>query len=287
MRVRVVREGTGALLERLRRPEGRDADVLWGGGAESLVANIDLFRPYLSPERAAVPAELRDEAGLWTGFSVLPMVIIYNQRLVPPERAPRRWSDLASKDFKGGVAYADPATSGSAYTILRTMLAAFRSAAAGSADPDEAAWRAMERFVGAIGGQPLAESTMVYRGVASGEYLAGATYENAGADARRLGSDVGVAYPLDGTSAVPDGIALLAWSSRAQAAERFVDFALGLDVAKVSAARFGRRSARGDAPVPEGLPPLSEIRILDYDFDAAVAERALTLGRFKSLTSRP
>lgn len=126
---------------------------------------------------------------------------------------------------------------------------------------------------------------MVYRGVAAGEYLVGATYENAGADAQKLGSDVRLVYPLDGTSAIPDGVAMLAAAPRSAAARRFIDFALSLDVAKVSAARFGRRSARADAPVPAGLPPLSEIKVLDYDFDAAVAERTETIERFKALTA--
>ena len=290
LRVRVVSDGTGALLERLSRGEGDGADVLWGGGAESLVANISLFEAYRSPERAAIPASLRDEAGYWTGFTVLPMVIIYNSRLVPEAVAPARWSDLLNPALAGSVAFADPATSGSSYTILRTMLVAGGAAVAGGAGSEseaaeKAAWRLIEGFVGAIGGEPLDESALVYRGVASGEYLAGVTYENAGAESQRLGSDVRLVYPADGTSAVPDGVAVLRDAPHPAAARRFVDFVLGADVAGVVAARFGRRSARLDAPVPDGLPPFESIRLLDYDFDAAVAGRQATIERFADLTA--
>jgi len=125
----------------------------------------------------------------------------------------------------------------------------------------------------------------VYRGVASGEYLAGVTYENAGAESRRLGSDVRLVYPADGTSAVPDGVAILRGAPHPGAARRFVDFALGADVAGVVAARFGRRSARLDSPVPDGLPPFESIRLLDYDFDAAVSRRQATIERFADLTA--
>jgi len=287
LRVRVVRDGTGALLERLRRPEGREADVLWGGGAESLVANIDLFQPYESPERAFVPESLRDAEGYWTGLTVLPMVIIVNSKLVPEASVPRSWADLAKPEFNGSVAYADPASSGSAYTILRTMLVASRTAAGpGAGAGDKAAWRQIEGFVAGIGGAPLAESSLVYRAVAAGEYLVGATYENAGAEAQRLGSDVRIVYPEDGTSAVPDGVAVIRSSVRLEAAKRFVDFVLSVDVARVIAAKIKRRSARSDSPVPEGLPPLESIRLLDYDFDAAVSERSSTLERFKALTGK-
>jgi len=287
LRVRVVPDGTGALLARLGRGEGKDADVLWGGGAESLVANLALFEAYESPERAAIPASLRDEDGFWTGFTVLPMVIIVNSRLVPAVDLPARWSDLLQPRFADSVAFANPASSGSAYTILRTMLVAGSAAVAGSdIDHDGAAWRLIEGFVAAIGGTPVEESALVYSGVAAGEYLAGVTYENAGAEARRLGSDVTIVYPEDGTSAVPDGVAILKGAPHRDAARLFVDFVLGNDVARVVTARFKRRSARSDAPVPEGLPPLESIRLLDYDFDASVSQREATIERFRLLTGR-
>jgi len=280
LRVRVVADGTGALLARLRRDAGRGADVLWGGGAESLVANIDLFAAYQSPERSAIPPGLRDAQGCWTGFTVLPMVIIVNTRLVSAEHMPRRWSDLANPALAGSVAFADPASSGSSYTILRTMLMA-----AGASKKPERAWNLIEGFVKSIGGTPLAESALVYRSVAAGEYLVGATYENAGADAQRLGSDVRIVYPADGTSAVPDGVAILNERAHDKAACRFVDFVLGPDVARVVIARFKRRSARSDAPVPEGLRSLDSIPLLDYDFNAAVLERDSTIKRFAALVS--
>lgn len=296
LRVRTVSNGTGALLEKLQRGEGKDADVLWGGGAESLVANLGLFEPYLSPERGAIPASLRDEEGYWTGFTVLPMVIIVNTRLVPANAMPKRWSDLALPAFAGSVAFANPARSGSSYTILRTMLVAGGDAvaasdssgdASGDASGDRGAWRMIEGFVGAIGGQPLEESALVYKSVASGEYLVGCTYENAGAESQRLGSDVRVVYPADGTSAVPDGVARIRGAPHREAAARFIDFVLGNDVARVVTARFKRRSARLDAPVPEGLPPLDSIRLVDYDFDASVALRSSIIERFSGMTKKP
>lgn len=278
LRVRLVSDGTGALLNRLS--SGEAADVLWGGGAESLVANLSLFQPYKSPERAAIPAGLKDDDGYWTGFTVLPMVIMVNARLVPPGAMPSAWADLLEPELAGSVAFADPTSSGSSYTILRTMLVAARNVSSGD---DEAAWRFVGGFIGAIGAETLSESAMVYRGVASGEYLAGVTYENAGAESLRLGSDVRIVYPEDGTSAVPDGVAILRGAANEDAARRFIDFALGRDVASVVSARFKRRSARADIAAPEGLPQLESVRLLDYDFDAAVAERDATIERFASM----
>ena len=276
LRVHVVADGTGALLRRLR--QGERADLLWGGGAESLVANIDLFDSYDSPERAFIPATLRDQDGYWTGFTVLPMVVFANKRLVQPGSLPRGWGDLIAPSLQGAVAYADPASSGSSYTILRTMLVAL-----GYPERSEDAWRFIEGFVKAIAATPLKESALVYQGVASGEYIAGVSYENAGMDAQRFGSDIVVIYPVEGSSAVPDGIAIVHGAEHRSAAQDFVDFALSRDVAKVMAASFKRRSSRIDAPDPEGLLPLSSIPLVDYDFDAAVRERESTIERFQAL----
>ncbi len=276
LRVRVVAGGTGELLERLRAEASFPrADVLWGGGAESLAANTDLFEPYFSPEAEAIPGDLKDPRGLWTGYTVLPMVILVNGRLLPGAETPRTWSDLNAPRLRGSIAFADPAVSGSSYTLLRTILLAAGGGAAG--------WRAAEDFARSLDGIVLPESSLVFRSVASGEYLAGLTYENAVMDAGGAGSDVRVVYPADGTSAVPDGVAVVRGAGHGESARAFVDFVLGKDAALVVVDRFGRRSARSDAPGPEGKPPLSDLKILPYDVGRAASERSATIDRFRGL----
>lgn len=291
LRVRVVYDGTGAILSRLGAGQTGQADVLWGGGAESLVANIHLFQPYISPERSYIPENLKDEAGYWTGFTVLPMVIIYNARLISIDDAPKGWADLASPVFYGSIAFANPSTSGSSYTILRTLLVVSRNAESGitgrtGSKADDPDWVLMQRLMLSMGGTTLDESSSVYRSVASGEYLVGMTFETAGAEARRLGSDVVIVYPRDGTSAIPDGVAIVKDAPHPDAAKMFVDFVLGYDVARVVSAKFKRRPARIDAPVPEGMPSLDAIRLVDYDFNEAVHDRERTLSRFETLRKR-
>lgn len=279
LQVQVVSGGTGELLVRLRSETAEPrADLLWGGGAESLAANADLLEPYISPQAAAIPPNLKDPGGAWTGFTVLPMVLIVNGRLLPESRVPRSWSDLGMSAFRGSIAYADPSISGSAYTILRTMLLAGGGGQAG--------WSRLADFTRNLEGSVLPESVLVFRGVASGEYLAGLTYETAVTDAGRAGSDVRVVYPADGTSAVPDCVAVARGTPHPAAARAFVDFVLGPDVAAVVVGRFGRRSARMDAPAPEGLPPLRALRLVPYDIGASASERQATLSSFRELLER-
>lgn len=293
----VVSAGTGELIARMRSPsvdEAERADVLWGGGAESLDAVRDLFVPYRSREDAAVPAELKDPEGRWTGFSLVPMVIIYNKNLVPPAEVPRSWRDLAKPFFKGRVAFADPARSGSAYTALATMLRALAVPVSGAADglPGSAeSWAFVDALIAAIGGEPVAESERVYGGVAAGEWFAGISFESAALSLEAAGAGIGIVYPEEGTSAVPDGVAVAAAGKNRAEAEAFVDFVLGPDVQGVVAERWLRRSVRIGAALPPEVPPLSSLKIVPYERSSAGREKQRVLAEWRRrlalATSRP
>lgn len=286
LRVRVEQGGTGDILRRARAereaPAGsalaRDrADLLWGGGAETLTANADLFEPYRSPEALAVPDQWKAPDGTWTGFTVLPMAIGYNVRLLPADRVPGSWAELLEPRFKGAIAYADPAVSASSYTILRTLGSAMEGRGGLSRAQVE------EAFVRNLDGKLLPESSAVFPSVASGEFLVGLYHDEGARELMIAGSDLRIVYPEDGTSAVPDGVALLAGAVHGGNARRFVDFVLSVDVARVMASRFHRRSARLDCPTPEGQAPLASIRLVDYDIGVAARDKAATLERFAAL----
>jgi len=278
LRVKLVRGGTGEMLARLRSEAeaGKGVcDVFWGGGAESLAANIDLFEPWTSSEDAAIPAVYKAADHRWNGFTVLPMVIAYNKRLLPAGRVPRSWSDLFEPYFRGSIAYADPSVSASSYTILRTIGSALSKPGGPSRTDVE------EAFARALAGKVLGESSAVFPAVASGEYLVGIYHDEAAQELLITGSDLKIVYPADGTSAVPDGVALVRGCAHCAAAGTFIDFVLGADVARVMGTRFHRRSVRTDsAPIP-GQPALPEITLAPYDIGEAAADKAATLERFK------
>lgn len=61
----------------------------------------DLYRPYLSPEAAAYPSDLKDPDGLWTSVILLGQVITYNTNLVSEDELPRTLSDLTDPKWNG------------------------------------------------------------------------------------------------------------------------------------------------------------------------------------------
>ena len=96
---------------------------MFGGGVDSLAVYADCFEPYQCSEWEKIGAQYRSEDGLWTPFSSLPVVLIYNIKLLPQGRV-TGWSDLLDDSLRGRVAFADPAVSGSSFTSLVTMACA-------------------------------------------------------------------------------------------------------------------------------------------------------------------
>lgn len=264
--VEVEEGGTNEILNRIseERDEPR-ADVMFGGGIESLQSFPELFQPYSAAGADRIAEQFRAETDLFTPFSALPLVLIYNTKLVE-EGDLRGWSDLFREEFQGRIAFADPARSGSCYTALVTM----DHALGGGKE-------LLEAFARQVGGKQLESSGAVLSAVESGEALAGVTLEETALKRIGPGHNLAMVYPADGTSAVPDASAMVKGAPHAENAERFLDFTLTEDVQHMLAVRFYRRPVLEDVPAPENLPPLSELGLLPYDVEEASASRESVL----------
>jgi iron(III) transport system substrate-binding protein len=268
IKVDVVAAGTGELLQRLQAESATPiADVLWGGGADSLAAYKDYFQPYVCANDAVIDDAFKDADDLWIGESPLPMVIIYNKELlagtgVTPEDL-GEWSGLLDPALKGQIAYASPAKSGSAFTQLCTMIFA--------AGTEEAGWEFVEAFYANLDGKVQDSSGNCHKLVASGEYTVGVTIEKS-AVLYADNDNIGYVYPKQ-NSAVPDGVALVKDCPDEENAKLFIDFVTGYDCQAAQNKDWKRRPVRSDL-TPEGLVPLSEIDLCDYDFDWAANNKA-------------
>ncbi len=72
--------------------------------------------------RAAMLESCRFETHRFVAFSRLPLVIIYNPRLV--SSPPAGFADLLESRLRGRIAFANPGVSGSSFTVLATLIQA-------------------------------------------------------------------------------------------------------------------------------------------------------------------
>ena len=269
--VNVVSGGTNELLEQIRGEQAAPAaDVMFGGGVESLKAYGDCFSPYVSRETGSISQEYLDNESLFTPFSALPSVLIYNTKLVDTG-ALEGWKDLLQPEFRGKIAFADPEVSGSSYTALITALMALEGSV-----PDP-----MKAFVSALDGALLSGSGEVVKAVSEGRAFVGITLEETAEKAIAAGDHIAIVYPKEGTSCLPDGAALIKNAPHPDNARLFLDFVSGKDVQTFLTSQECRRSVRTDVPASPGLPELSALRILLYDADRACQEREEMLNSWK------
>lgn len=276
IQVEIVAAGTGELCNRIAaEAENPIADVLWGGGADSLAAFKEYFQPYECANDDVIDEAYKDPDDLWIGESPLPMVIFYNKELIEKDglEIPDSWEDLTQPEWKGKIAYCLPSKSGSAYTQLCTMILGHGG--------KEDGWEFIKKLYDNLDGKIVDSSGKCHKMVKDGEFYVGLTLEKAAV--QYAGDDtVGYCYPSDGTSAVPDGIALIKGAPNAENAKLFIDFITSKECQEAESKDWGRRPVRSDLEV-EGVPALKDITLVDYDFDWAAQEKEANIEKFNDI----
>lgn len=260
--VQVVTGTSGELLERIvAESDAPQADVIFGGGVDSLEAHRDQFAAYRPDQCDAITdPDFYSADGCWTGFSVLPLVFVYNPNLVSERDAPRTWRNLADGKWTGRIAFASPETSASCYTALATAVQLYGE-------------EFVAGFARNMAGSCAESSQDIVPLVADGSRSVGVTLESTAQKAIASGADVAYLYPEDGTSAVADGMAILKNAPHRENAEQFVDFMLNRDAQIFLWENNKRRPVRSDITV-KGETRLENLDLIDYDLAWAAGHKA-------------
>jgi iron(III) transport system substrate-binding protein len=175
IRVAMTRKSSGETMTQIRaeasNPRG---DVWWGGTGDPHMqaAEENLTEEYRSPRLAELHA-LGGAPGGAGGFRTVGIYAgalgySFNTRELTRRRiaAPRCWADLAKPEFRGEVQVADPNTSGTAYTMLATLVQVMGE------EPAFTYLRALHRNVN----QYTRSGAAPARAAATGETLVGITF---------------------------------------------------------------------------------------------------------------
>jgi len=256
----MVRAGSGVQLKRMKAEKGRPlGDVALGFSKIILMNNMDLWEPYKIKDFAAYPAEYKDPNGMWIGQMLHVMVFIYNTKLMKAAEAPKKWADFLDPKWQDKVAYCNPSNSGAAYTQLTAMLALWGD--------NKEGWAKITKVL--KHSKITQQSSLVFTGVAAGEFPAGISMEYAGFRYKTSGSPMEVVYPAEGTIAYTEGAAIIKGAQNQANARKFLDWASSKPVREMIVAKFLRRPARSDvnfAKLVPGMAPLSQVKMIsNYD----------------------
>lgn len=102
---------TVGLVNRIRAEKNRPrCDVFWNNEIVNTIRLKDegLLAPYRPAAAEGFPEPFRDPDGCWTGFAARARVLLVNTDLVPPDRLPDSFEDLADPAWRGRTGIAKP-----------------------------------------------------------------------------------------------------------------------------------------------------------------------------------
>jgi iron(III) transport system substrate-binding protein len=256
--VRAMRRSTRHLVKLIEAERDAPvASVVMAGSAPSyeMLKAAGLLEPYHPAGVEAIPIEFRDPDDHWFGFYLGVLAFASDRRRVPVP--PTSFEDLLTLALPNGVCYSNPATSGTAYTFLISLIAL---------KGEEPAFGYLERLHPRVVEVPSGGSMSV-RLVDLGAADVAVAFAHDVLRLAKRNPDLVLSLPAEGTGWEVGAAALLKDAPSPQAGKLFLDFLARPDIQE-------RIATDGAMPVfpthpkaasPEAMPALPSIRRLALD----------------------
>jgi len=266
IKVAMTRKSSGETMTQIRaeaaNPRG---DIWWGGTGDPHVqaAQEGLTVEYKSPMLAQLhPWAVRqaEQTGFRTvGIYSGALGYVFNTTEINRRKlaAPKCWADLVKPEFKGEVQVADPNTSGTAYTMLATIVQLMGEDAAFT-------WlKGLHRNVN----QYTRSGAAPARAVATGETMIGIVFLHDGVTQKVTSAPIDLVAPCEGTGYEIGSMSIIKGARNLENAKKFFDWALSAEAQAVGAeAKAYQLPSNRNAAVPPQAPRFENIKLIDYDF---------------------
>jgi len=286
VRTTYVRLSAGEALARLRAERAAPPfSVWWGGAADGYAAAAaeGLLEPYRPRGGARIPRQYKDAGGHWTGVYVGALAFAVNRRALAERGlpAPVSWADLTRPVYRGRLSMAHPATSGTAYTALATLVQ-LHGKDVGQGLAYFAALHPNVREYQRSGAAPA-------RLAGRGEVAVGIAFAHDVVAALEDGEhDLEVVFPGEGTGYEVGATALVRNGPDPAAGRRFMDWALGEPAQQLGPLFTAYQiPTNPDAKVPPKSVRLSAVKTIPYDVAWAGEHRQLLVERFAATIAPP
>lgn len=285
------RRSSGESLESVRQERSSPTylptySVWWGGPIDQYIsaASEGLLEPYKPRGSNKIPRQYKDNDSAWTGIYVGALAISVNSRVLRERGLPEpgSWADLAKPVYRGQIVLAHPASSGTAYTFVSTILQLNGKDLEKGFDY----LREFNRNVRVYERSGASGATTVGRG----EAAVGIAFAHDIVAALENGMlDLKVVFPSDGTGYEVGGMALLKNGPTPQLGRQFMDWALSEKSQEMGPLFTAYQiPTNPDARVASKSVRLSDVKTIDYDFEWAGRIRSEVVERFsKTVAPQP
>ena len=275
--VKMLRLSTGDIAARfMAEKDNMQADLIWGVGATNMLQfkNAGLLEPYAPKGLERIQPLFRDKANppAWVGLDIYMSAFCFNPEGGKKHTLPRpeSWADLTKPVYKGHVVMPNPASSGTGYLSVVSVLQRMGEAEG---------WKYLDALDKNIaeytksGSKPCKDS-------AAGERAVGVSFEYVAHEMIKKGSPVQMVLPREGSGYEIEANGLTKKGAKNAAAKQFLDWAITDESLKIASQFFAAVSAPGFA-APEGLPKDVSKVVFPNDFDWSAKNRDRILAEWQ------
>ena len=290
IKVNMSLKGSGEALAQLIAEKANPKTDLWFGGTGDphlQAAELDLSLEYKSPNMPQLHAWAQQQAeqskyrtvGIYSG----PLGFGYNTELIAKKKlaVPKSWNDLLNPALKGEIQVANPASSGTAYTMVATLVQLMGE------DKAFEYMKALHKNVS----QYTRSGTGPIKAVARGETTVSISFVHDGPGEKIQGFPVETITPAEGTGAEIGSMSVIKGARNLEEAKKFYDWALTPAAQQFgAAARQFQLPSNKTTPIDPRVPDFKKIKFINYDYAkyGSSAERRRLISKWeKDVNSLP
>ncbi len=276
-------KGSGEALAQLIAERANPKTDVWFGGTGDphlQAAEQGLTLEYKSaalPQLHAWAQQQAQQSGWKTvGIYSGPLGFGYNTELIAKKKmpVPKTWADLLNPVYKGEIQVANPASSGTAYTMIATLVQLMG---------EDKAFEYMKGLHKNIG-QYTRSGTAPIKAAARGETTISISFVHDGPGEAAQGFPVATITPSDGTGAEIGSMSIIKGARNLDAAKKFYEWALTAQAQQFGAAskQFQLPSNKA-TPLDPRIPDFKSIKFIQYDYAkyGASAERRRLISKWE------
>jgi len=276
--VNYIRLSAGEAVTRLRNEKSNPQfDIWWGGPIDSAIAakaegllepyktaaQDNLIDPKLMLDTDAVPS--------WAGIYVGSLGFATNtkQTAIKP---PTSLDDLIKPELKGQIVIAHPATSGTSYTFMCTVL---------QIKGEQAGWEYMKKFSQNVLMWTKSGATPV-QNVGKGEAAVGVVFSHdivKGIDDDKL--PLALTFPAEGTGYEIGGMAIIKGAKNLDNAKAWYDWALTASTQELGKKYKAYQGLTIKGAVPP-KPELLQVKLINYNFGYCGKNKTAFIDKFSN-----
>ena len=266
IKVNMVKRSTGEALAQLIAEKSNPKTDIWFGGTgdpHMQAAELDLTLEYKSPMLPQLHpwAQAQAQQSGWRTVGVYsgPLGFGFNTELLAKKKmaAPKCWKDLLDGALKGEIQVANPNSSGTAYTMVATLVQLMGE------DPAFEYMKSLHRNVS----QYTRSGTGPIKAAARGETAVSISFVHDAPGEQMQGFPIATSTPCEGTGAEIGSMSIIKGSRNADKAKKFYEWALSPAAQQfAAAAKQFQLPSNKSTPLDSRIPDFRKIKFISYDY---------------------